>query len=651
MVRHDQLSGIAEGLELSKVFITQSAENAFLEMGVAKDPYEPQVEIFNSFTKILALFGANRCLSVRSKVRMWDGSIRMMCDMEVGDIVTGFDFRSKDFVPVTVNGVFFNEAAQLHQFKHSEGILECTRSHKVLVFLPSGKMAMRRVMRAVKDQMTVVVRNHNGCPVLSRIEYVGETEFEPTMDLGVDHPDHAFLADGIVVSNSGKSHAGAYKMAWDATGLYPDWYKGPRTVRGIDAWILGKTGEITRDSCQKKLFGPDPERPGWTDKPSISGLISPKYIIGKPSRKSAPQGCFDTVRVKHVPSDTISTLTFKSYEMDRQSLAAWNGDRVWIDEECPLDIIQEVIARLMDNKGQMIITLCPLDGMTPTVKFLLTSDRDLVTVAKLKHTHAKHLDEKEKENIKRLYASNPAALLARTEGEATTNTGLIFPFETKSIIYDPSEISISSRWKYLGGMDVGWRHPTAAVAVSWDYLSDVVYAYATYEQAEKPYLFHHAQLQTWGENMTFIIDSASKQVGQATGIKILEELWKLAHGENYEEIPEECRKYIAADRDFFTSMDAMWHRFNSGRLLLSRNLRSLLGQYESYVWDKEGLGPKDETPDLRYDIITALRYCVKQIPVHAHRLDCIPPWSTVDDLASPLDIQDWKPYRSGRDGS
>ena len=649
MARHDNLSSIAEGLELSKVFLQKEAEQAFLTMGVAKEPYPPQVEILNSSHKVLALFGANRCLRVSTNVHMWDGTFKQMRDMLGGEVVVGFDFSRREFVPASVSGVYFNNPCMIHRFKHGEGFLECTRSHKVCVLYPNtGRLGMIRAFRAVKHQMPIIVMNKNGAPTLSKLEYVGEVESEHTMDLGVDHPDHAFIADNIVVGNSGKSHAGAYKMAWDATGLYPDWYKGPRTVRGIDAWVLGKTGEITRDSCQRKLFGVDPERPGWTDKPGIHALIPPKYIIGKPTRKSAPSGCFDTVRIKHVPSDTISTITFKAYEMERQSLAAWNGDRIWVDEECPKEILMEMLARLMDNKGQLLITLCPLDGMTPTVKFLLNGPEDLVKVERITHRDAKHLDEKEKANIARMYSSNPDELAARTDGLATTNTGLIFPFETKKILYDPAKISISPRWLYLGGLDVGWKHPTAAVALAYDPMSDVAYVYATYEQAERPYLYHHAQLQSWGENMTFMIDPASNQSGQATGLKILEELWKLAHGENYEEVEETKRKYIKADNVFYTGMDAMWHRFNSGRLLISRNLTALIGQYESYVWDKEGNYPRNETAEIRYDIITALRYAVRGLDQYAHRLDAAPPWMMDNEWEDVKDIQDWKPYRAGK---
>ena len=655
MVRHDALAPIQEGLDLSKVFLQQEAEQALWNQGIATKPYASQVEILNSHQKILAYFGANRCLGVETEVKMADGYIKLLRDMEVGDEILAFDFKIRDFVPSRVEQVYQNGVKQVCRWKWTirgwTGHLDCTRSHKVCVMYPNtGRIAMVRIGRAYQDQLPVMCMGPNGTPDMTYIESGEFIGLEETMDIRIAHENHAFVGNRIVVSNSGKTHSMIVKCAWDATGIYPDWYKGPKTVRGIDAWVMGDTGENTRDTAQRKLFGPDPERPGWTDKPFKEGLVASKYIIGKPTRKSAPSGCFDTVRVKHIPSDTTSTLTFKSHKMNRQALASWHGARVYIDEEPDVDILMEMIARVADDRGQIFVAMCPLDGMTPTVKWIMNnaeSSPDLVKLCYLPHTEAMHLDPAEKEAMLRMFASNPAMLIARTEGRVVQNHGLIFPFPAQDILYNPSQISFSDRWPRLGGADVGWSHPWGASAAARDPLSDIIYVYATYEQAEKPYRYHHSQLLEWGENMTFMIDPASNQANQATGEKILESLWKLAHGEHYEEIPEEQRKYIKADNSFLPGMDEMWQRFDSGRLKFSRNLRTLLEQYESYGWNKDGDGPKRETPDLKYDVITSVRYLVKGMMSHGHSLERAP-WRDPGEFESEIEIKDWEPFRAGR---
>jgi hypothetical protein len=463
-------------------------------------------------------------------------------------------------------------------------------------------------------------------------------------------------------NRSGKSHTFCNKLAWDATGLYPDWYQGVKTVRGIDAWVLGKTGENTRDATQKKLFGPDPARPGWSDRPGDEALINTKYIVGRPTRKSQPADALDMVRVRHVPSGTISTITFKSHAMDREALASWNGDRALLDEAADVDVgtLGEIYARLMDRQGQMWVTLCPLDGMTPAIKFLWELPDDIRHLVYLGHDQAKHLTEDEKANFRRVFASNPAALLARTEGKIVMNSGLIFPFPVDQITYDSGRTTLPKGCYFLGGMDVGWRHPTAAVAIAWNKMTDVAYVFGSYNQAEKPYTFHHSSLlDRWGQNMTFMIDPASDQSMQSEGDTVLKRYWECAHPGMYkdefdiphykwEEIPENKRKYIKADHTWQTGLDCLWNRFETGRLLIAGELKELLDQYQAFVWDKDGKGPKPETPTNPYDLMAALRYGVLGLPVYAHRLDEAPPWQVEPEFYEAVQAPEWKPYRAGR---
>jgi phage terminase large subunit-like protein len=657
-MRREDLLGLQEGLKLGREFVTREAETAFLTAGIAKHPYQPQIDIFNSDRRLLALFGGNRCLGTNSLVMLPDGTEKRLRDVERNDVILGFDWDSSRLVPVRVNGVFFNAESQLQRYKHSFGILECTASHKVLCVTDAGDYRWIRAVRAAKLQYMVMVLDSQGKPAYSVIEYLGEAEdfwegghrsgWEHTMDLSVDHPDHTFIANRAFVKNSGKSLSAAVKMAWDSTGLYPDWYRGPKTVRGIDAWVVGDTAANTRDNCQRKLFGPDPNRPGWSGDPGNEGLIPSKYIIGKPSRISQPPGCYDTVRVKHVPSDTTSIITFKSHQMERSALSAWHGDRVWVDEECPKDILQELIMRVLDRMGQVMIAMCPMDGPTPTVKFIKEMSAQDCTFARIASKDIKHLDQAAVEGIRRMFASDPAALLARLEGIESINTGLIFPFKVEDIIYDPCKTSIPISWPQLGAYDPGWRHPTGAVGGALDPMSDIDYVYVTYEKAGMPYHYHHGQLSAWGDgNMTFMIDPAGDQSGQATGEKIYDLLCKLAHGNDYaDEIPEEMRKYIKADNSFRLGMNEMWNRFSTGTLKINKNCRRLLEQYESYAWDKDGAGPRPETDEIRFDIITALRYQVMGLRQYAHRVDESPPWSMgLEAVDAPIPV--WTPYRAG----
>jgi hypothetical protein len=644
MPKHNDLSGLVQGLSDFSTLVEQEAATAFVDIWTRRPPNKPQLAFWESKRHIKAISGANQCLRGDAAVLMWCGDEKRIDCIEVGDKVVAFDFTTGEFVPSQVKAIFTNPGRILHRFKHSQGWLECSQKHKVAVQYPSGRIALVRVMRAVKHQLPVWV-DKEGHAELSELTYEGKIGYEPTWDINIDHHDHAFVCNNIVVSNSGKSLAAAVNIAWDATGIYPEWYRGPRTVRGINAWVVGETTELTRDSAQKKLFGPNIDKPGWTDKPGDEALINSKYIIDKPTRKSV-SGAIDMVRVKHVPSDTTSLIAFKSHGMETGALASWTGDRAWIDEECPLEILDEIQARMSTTNGYIYCSYCPQHGRTPFVKSMEEEGPDVFLVY-MTYDDINHISEEVKARNIRRWSHDPAMLAARTQGHATSNSGLIFPFPTKDILYDPALISIGKRWKFLGGMDVGWTHPTAAVGLALDPMADVVYCYVDYEQDRRPPVYHYGELDRWGRSMTFMIDPASDQVAQKDGEKILEEYWTLAHGAGWENIDEDKRKFIKADNSFLTGMGNLWHRFSTNRLFISKNLKKLIDQYANYEWNKKGDGPMEETPSRKYDIITSLRYGVGGINQYSHILNDFPPWMTAESFEEPIEIKEWSKFRAG----
>jgi hypothetical protein len=644
MPKHNDLVGLVQGLNDFSTLVEQEAATAFVDIWTRRPPNKPQLAFWESKRHIKAISGANQCLRGDAAVLMWCGDEKRIDCIEVGDEVVAFDFTTGEFVPSQVKAIFTNPGRILHRFKHSQGWLECSQKHKAAVQYPSGRIALVRVMRAVKHQLPVWV-DKEGHAELSELTYEGKIGYEPTWDINIDHHDHAFVCNNIVVSNSGKSLAAAVNIAWDATGIYPEWYRGPRTVRGINAWVVGETTELTRDSAQKKLFGPNIDKPGWTDKPGDEALINSKYIIDKPTRKSV-SGAIDMVRVKHVPSDTTSLIAFKSHGMETGALASWTGDRAWIDEECPLEILDEIQARMSTTNGYIYCSYCPQHGRTPFVKSMEEEGPD-VFLAYMTYDDINHISEEVKARNIRRWSHDPAMLAARTQGHATSNSGLIFPFPTKDILYDPALISIGKRWKFLGGMDVGWTHPTAAVGLALDPMADVVYCYVDYEQDRRPPVYHYGELDRWGRSMTFMIDPASDQVAQKDGEKILEEYWTLAHGSGWENIDEDKRKFIKADNSFLTGMGNLWHRFSTNRLFISKNLKKLIDQYANYEWNKKGDGPMEETPSRKYDIITSLRYGVGGINQYSHILNDFPPWMTAESFEEPIEIKEWSKFRAG----
>lgn len=59
-----------------------------------------------------------------------------------------------------------------------------------------------------------------------------------------------------------------------------------------------------------------------------------------------------------------SAIRFKTYDQGAESFQGTNKDIIWNDEEPPMDVYHEEKARLIDNDGEILTTMTPLNGIT-----------------------------------------------------------------------------------------------------------------------------------------------------------------------------------------------------------------------------------------------------------------------------------------------
>lgn len=196
----------------------------------------------------------------------------------------------------------------------------------------------------------------------------GDKWFVPNTPFSIDNcPKHKAFFDAGKIYNErmfmagnrcGKSVAGAFEAKCHATGIYPDWWDGRVFERPTHGWALGSTARATRDTVQKELIGPVG---AWG-----TGMI-PREMIGDWwALAGVPQG-IDIVKIRHAPTGGWSTIGFKNYE---QPLAAFYGtamDWIWPDEECPIEIYNELLIRTMTTNGIIFNTFTPLNGLSPQV--------------------------------------------------------------------------------------------------------------------------------------------------------------------------------------------------------------------------------------------------------------------------------------------
>lgn len=177
---------------------------------------------------------------------------------------------------------------------------------------------------------------------------------------GAKYQERLFSAN----NQFGKTMAGAAELAIHLTGLYPDWWIGKRFTVPVAAWAVGVTNLTTRDVVQEKLIGP-PDRPDeWG-----TGLI-PGNLMLRPKLARSVDGAIDSVGVKWAGGG-LSTVWFKAYEQGREKFQGPARHVIWQDEEGPLDIYFECLARTLATGGVVYTTFTPEKGWTQLVELFL----------------------------------------------------------------------------------------------------------------------------------------------------------------------------------------------------------------------------------------------------------------------------------------
>jgi phage terminase large subunit-like protein len=234
-----------------------------------------------------------------------------------------------------------------------------------------------------------------------RIDFMDQTFFYPTQK--------AFFAAGssgvhqrlIYGGNqSGKTLSCAAEVTWHLTGAYPDWWTGKRFDKPIRVWAVGESGQLVRDTIQRKLCGDDEIG---------TGMVPLESFGKKPVMIPGGTGAIDTMFVTHATdgvADGTSSLTFKSYEMRREKLQGESIDLVWCDERPDEDIYSELLARTSATDGILIVSYTPVGAGGAaglTYKFLSEPSSDRA-VFRIRGDEVKHISAARREELSESYS-------------------------------------------------------------------------------------------------------------------------------------------------------------------------------------------------------------------------------------------------------
>jgi phage terminase large subunit-like protein len=285
----------------------------------------------------------------------------------------------------------------------------------------------------------------------------------------------------------GKTLCAATEVAMHLTGMYPEWYTGPKWGFPNDWIVAGNTNEVTRDICQNELFG-DPK-----DDAKLGTGAIPAHLIGPTTRKPGVPNAFETVQVKHC-SGRWSSVSFKCYEQGPKKFMGIRANGGWLDEEPPLEILSQVRrACFARNPSLIMLTLTPEEGATQVVSQFLDSIQVGQCVVRATWDDAPHMTPEMR--AQKLATIPEHERDMRTKGVPFAGAGMIFPFSEEALVVEPFDIP--RHWPRIIGLDFGSDHPFAAGALAWDRDADVVYLWAEYKERRAIPAVHCAAIGKW----------------------------------------------------------------------------------------------------------------------------------------------------------
>lgn len=400
-------------------------------------------------------------------------------------------------------------------------------------------------------------------------------------DAGCTHGERLLSAG----NQQGKTLAGAAEMVYHLTGEYPDDWFGRRWDRAVKAWACGVSSQAVRDVIQEKLCG----EPGLKEAFG-TGLIPKNSFVGAPSLARGITDAFDTIHVRHKSGGT-SVLKFKSYEQGREKFQGAPVDIIWCDEEPPMEVYTECLARLAATDGSIYTTFTPLKGITDLWDRFNTPAKDRFRVV-MDTSDAAHMTA---DRIAKMLERYPAHEHAtRLKGWPMMGEGKVFLTPEANII-EPTIENVPLEWSKLFSIDFGIGHPFGCTLQAWDRDSDVIHVLEAWKLADQTPVQHAVRIRALGIN----IPVAWPQDGTARE-KSGEVVSKLYKDQGLR-MCDEHATFESGGYGTEAGVLEMDERMKTGRLRVAAHLNEWFEEYRGYH-RKKGLIVKE-----RDDIMSATR--------------------------------------------
>ncbi len=394
-------------------------------------------------------------------------------------------------------------------------------------------------------------------------------------------------------NQTGKTHAAAAQMVFDALCWYPAWYTGrkfdkpPKIERPFDflGWAACTTALKTRDGVQTKLFGDLTQADGLG-----TGLIPLDNIIGRPSMARGISNFVDTAIMRR-DIGARAAIRLKTYEMGRSAFEVEPVDVIWLDEDVKGEqnegIYGECQARLTTTRGRIMVTMTPVLGLTPIRRRfkqrLAGTNEVLMTIDDALVSNGGHIPDEDVPRLMGQYKTE-SERQTRLYGADKQGEGAVFETPVSEIKHSKDPATFPGYWPWLWALDfrhsgsASSGHPFAAVLACYDRDENIIY------------VVHAVRMLGLAVQHVAAIKESPMRAAPVAWPHDGGRGGSIVSGETvagtYKKLGLNMRPSHATFRDggfnFEAGIADMEHRFANGKLKISAHLSEVFDEYQGY---------------------------------------------------------------------
>ena len=312
--------------------------------------------------------------------------------------------------------------------------------------LPAG--IQQWINGLTRDEKVQYLDRFERCPFLVYIPHPVQRKF---------HKSKARIRAFFGGNRSGKTRAIIQEVLWYGTCIFPPWHNRAGMKPPVEIWVVSLDFPSSRDVVQ----------------PMVRQLLGSGYL------KSW------NVTDKIIELTNGSTIGFKSVDSGWEKFQGTAKHLIAFDEEPEWNVWQECRMRVISTKGDIILAMTPLHGMSWVFDelyepWLEGRDPDIECfVANIKDNP--YIDKTEIERIEKTFYDEEKT--ARLEGKFVEFAGLVYK-EFEKNIHLVKRFTIPAHWIKIRGLDPGLNNPTACVwlAISPD---DELFVFDEYYEMDK----------------------------------------------------------------------------------------------------------------------------------------------------------------------